>query len=93
MTKFSNSHKGRSKIQIRSDNREAFVVTNTLTATAGACLSLGEASWRRSWSEKVRVRNRKRSASRELYLARRVMFIIMSKPIKKQSGGEADEYI
>ena len=47
-------------MQIRSDRHEAFVMTNTLTATAGACLSLEEASSRRSWSEKVRVRNRKR---------------------------------
>ena len=49
------------QVQIRSDNREAFVRTSTLTATAGACLSLEEASLRRSWSEKVRARSRKRS--------------------------------
>lgn len=41
---------------LRSDVR-----TSTLTATAGACLSLEEASLRRSWSEKVRARSRKRS--------------------------------
>lgn len=40
---------------------------STLTATAGACLSLEKASLRRSRSEYVRARSRKRSVSPELY--------------------------
>ena len=52
-------------IQICSDNCEAFVRTNTLPTTASACLSLEGASWRRSWSEKARVRSRKRRMSQK----------------------------